>query len=87
MQATNSIAPTRKGFVNSLAETSYNTIKNYDVKLPAHASKPTSYKKAGNSPFPKWFRAEEKEKQGVSRVYRMGTTYLIPHHARNPEAR
>jgi hypothetical protein len=64
MQAANSIAATRKGFINSLAETTYQTIKNYDVKLPAHASKPTSYKKAGNSPFPQWFRAEEKEKQG-----------------------
>ncbi len=36
-QAANSIAATRKGFINSLAETSYQTIKNYDVKLPAHA--------------------------------------------------
>jgi hypothetical protein len=35
-----------------------------NVKLPAHATKPSSYKKAGNSPFPQWFRAEEKEKQG-----------------------
>jgi hypothetical protein len=60
MQAANSIAPTRKGFINTLAETSYKTITSYDVKLPAHASKPTSYKKAGNSPFPQWFRAEEK---------------------------
>jgi hypothetical protein len=35
------------------------------VKLPANATKPkTSYKKAGNSPFPQWFRAEEKEKPG-----------------------
>jgi hypothetical protein len=64
MQATNSIIPTRKGFINTLAETSFKTITNYDVKLPAHASKPTSYKKARNSPFPQWFRAEEKEKQG-----------------------
>ena len=63
-QAANSIAATRKGFINSLAETTYHTITNYDVKLPAHASKPTSYKKAGNSTFPQWFRAEEKEKQG-----------------------
>ena len=39
-------------------------IQNYDVKLPSHATKPTSYKKASNSPFPQWFRAEEKEKQG-----------------------
>jgi hypothetical protein len=63
-QATNSLAPTRKGYINNLAEESYNTIQNYDVKLPAHATKPTSYKKAGNSPYPQWFRAEEKEKQG-----------------------
>ena len=63
-QATNSIAPTRKGYINNLAEESYKTIQNYDVKLPAHATKPTSYKKAGNSPYPQWFRAEEKEKQG-----------------------
>jgi hypothetical protein len=41
------------------AEESYKTIQS-----PAHAIKPTSYKKAGNSPFPQWFRAEEKEKQG-----------------------
>ena len=64
MQAANSIAPTRKGYINSLAEASYNTITKYDVQLPAYATKPTSYKKAGNSPFPQWFRAEEKEKQG-----------------------
>jgi hypothetical protein len=64
MQATNSITLTRKGFINSLAETSYKAITSYDVKLPANATKPTSYKKAGNSPFPQWFRAEEKEKQG-----------------------
>jgi hypothetical protein len=63
-QAANSIIPTRKGYINSLAETSYQTIQNYDVKLPNHATKPTSYKKAGNSPFPQWFRAEEKEKHG-----------------------
>jgi hypothetical protein len=63
-QAANSIALTRKGFINSLAETSYKAITNYDVKLPANATKPTSYKKAENSPFPQWFRAEEKEKQG-----------------------
>jgi hypothetical protein len=60
MQAANTITPTRKGFINSLAEASYKTISNYDVKLPSHASKPTSYKKAGNSPLPQWFRAEEK---------------------------
>ncbi len=64
MLAANSITPTRKGFINTLAETTYKTITTYDVKLPAHVSKPTSYKKAGNSPFPQWFRAEEKEKQG-----------------------
>ncbi len=63
-QAANSIVPTRKGYINSLAEESYKTIQNYDVKLPSHATKPTSYKKAGSSPFPQWFRAEEKEKQG-----------------------
>jgi len=63
-QAANSITPTRKGFINSLAEMSYQTITNYDVKLPANATKSTSYKKAGNSPFPQWFRAEQKEKQG-----------------------
>ena len=63
-QAANSIVPTRKGYINSLAEETYKAIQNYDVKLPSHATKPTSYKKAGNSPFPQWFRAEEKEKQG-----------------------
>jgi hypothetical protein len=63
-QASNSITATRKGYINNLAEESYKTIQDYDVKLPAHATKPSSYKKAGNSPFPQWFRAEEKEKQG-----------------------
>ncbi len=65
-QAANSIIPARKGYINidSLAEESYKTIQNYDVKLSSHATKPTSYKKAGDSPFPQWFRAEEKEKQG-----------------------
>ncbi len=63
-QAANSISPSRKGFVNSLAEETFKAITTYDVKLPTNATKPTSYKKASNSPYPQWLRAEEKEKQG-----------------------
>jgi hypothetical protein len=38
----------------------------YDVKLPnANVPKPTSFHKAGNNPFPQWFRAEDKERNGM----------------------
>jgi hypothetical protein len=38
----------------------------YDVKLPhSKVPKPTSFHKAGNNPYPKWFRAEDKERHGM----------------------
>jgi transposase InsO family protein len=64
IQATNQIRPTRKGFINTLAETSFKTIQQYDLTLPPNATKPTSFKKAGNDPLPQWFRAEDKERNG-----------------------
>jgi hypothetical protein len=64
--AVNTIAPSRKGFINNLAEETYNTIMKYDVKLPhANVPKPTSFHKASNNPFPQWFRAEDKERNGM----------------------
>jgi hypothetical protein len=61
IQAANSIVPTRKGYINALAEEVYNTIKTYNVKLPhTNITKPTSFKKAGNLPMSQWFQAEEK---------------------------
>jgi hypothetical protein len=66
VQASNMIAPTRKGSINAIAELSYQTIKQYDTKLPStHVTKPTSFKNAGNSPHPQWFQAELKEKDGM----------------------
>jgi hypothetical protein len=64
--AANTISPTRKGYINNLAEQTYKTIMSYDVKLPnANVPKPTSFHKAGNNPFPQWFRAEDKERNGM----------------------
>jgi hypothetical protein len=66
IQATNDIAPTRKGYINKLAEEIYNTVKSYDVKLPNNkVKKPTSFKKAGNLPQTQWFQAEAKERDGM----------------------
>jgi len=63
-QAINTITPTRKGYINTLAEESFKAITQYNLKLPTHATKPTSFKQAGNQPLPQWFRAEEKEREG-----------------------
>ena len=64
-QAINTIKPTRKGYINKLAEESFKVIT-YNLKLPPNSSKPTSFKKAGNHPQPQWFRAEEKERDTIS---------------------
>jgi hypothetical protein len=65
-QTSNSITATRKGFVNTLAETTFKTIREYDTKLPnKNVRKPTGFKKAGNSEHPQWFQAEMKEKDGM----------------------
>jgi hypothetical protein len=65
-QASNAILPTRKGYINSIAEASFKAIQQYDVKLPhKNVKKPTSFKKAGNSEQPQWFQAETKEKDGM----------------------
>jgi hypothetical protein len=37
-QAINQIKPTRKGFINTLAEESYKAIRTYDLKLPANSA-------------------------------------------------
>ncbi len=38
----------------------------YDVKLPhSNVPKPTSFHKASNNPFPQWFQAEDKERNGM----------------------
>jgi hypothetical protein len=55
-QASNAIHPTRKGYINAIAEASFKAIQQYDVKLPnKHVKKPTSFKKAGNIEQPQWF--------------------------------
>ena len=63
-QAINAIKPTRKGYINTLAEESFKAITTYNLKLPPNSTKPTSFKKAGNHPQTQWFRAEEKEREG-----------------------
>jgi hypothetical protein len=63
-QATNKLTPTRKGYINTLAEESFKAITNYNLKLPPNSIKPTSFKKAGNKPLAQWFRAEAKERDG-----------------------
>jgi hypothetical protein len=49
-QAASLIRPTRKSYINRLASAMYDKIRTYEVKL-SHGtqSKPTSYRKAGNS--------------------------------------
>jgi hypothetical protein len=65
-QASNTILPTRKGYINAIAEASFKAIQQYDVKLPnKNAKKPTSFRKAGNMEQPQWFQAELKEKDGM----------------------
>jgi hypothetical protein len=64
--AAKTIAPVRKGYINNLAEQTYKAVMNYDVKLPnANVPKPTSFNKASNTPFPQWFQAEDKERNGM----------------------
>jgi hypothetical protein len=66
-QASNAILPTRKGYINSIAEASFKAIQQYDVKLPnKNVKKPTSFKKAGNSEQPQWFQAEIKVRKDSS---------------------
>ena len=63
---TSRIAPTRKGFINTLAEETYKTVMKFDVKLPnSNVPKPTSFSKASNNPYPQWFHAEDKERHGM----------------------
>ncbi len=86
-QAISQVTPTRKGYINTIAEESYKAIT-YDVKLPPHATKPTSFKKAGNTPFPQWFRAEDKERQGfLIRQSSLAPHNFICHHTRDPTPR
>jgi hypothetical protein len=63
-QATNKITPTRKGYINTLAEEFFKAITTYNLKLPPNSTKPTSFKTAGNQPLPQWFKAEAKERDG-----------------------
>jgi hypothetical protein len=65
-QAVNNITPSRKFFVDDIANEAYKQIKTYDVKLsnPLNQIAPTSYKQAGNRE-PQWFSAEDKEKDGI----------------------
>jgi hypothetical protein len=59
--ASSSITPTRKGYINAIAEASFKAIQKYDVELPnKHVRKPTSFKKAGNNEHSQWFQAELK---------------------------
>jgi hypothetical protein len=82
VQATNQITPTRKHYINQLAEQTYQTITNYDVKLPhKNVPKPTSYKKAGNTPHTQWFQAESKERDGMLKFdtwQRLDQTKITP---------
>jgi hypothetical protein len=65
-QAANLIRPTRKSYINNLASAMHDRIRTYDVKLPRGTqSKPTSYRKAGNSEQTQWFHTEDKERDGI----------------------
>ncbi len=67
-QATNNnIVPTRKGYINKLAEEIYHTVRQYDIKLPNNkVRKPTTFKKAAaNLPEILCFQVEAKERDGM----------------------
>jgi hypothetical protein len=49
-QAINTITPTRKGYINTLAEESFKAITKYSLKLPPNSTKPTSFKRLEISP-------------------------------------
>jgi hypothetical protein len=84
-QAANLIQPTRKSYINELASTMYDKIRAYDVKLPhGTQSKPTSYRKAGNSDQTQWFHAEDKERDGI---LEFGTWIRLPQDAITPAMR
>ena len=83
-QAINTIKPTRKGYINTLAEESFKAITQYNLKLPPNSTKPTSFKKAGNQPLPQWFRAEEKEREGF---LEFDTWERLPQSAITPDIR
>jgi hypothetical protein len=60
------IAPTRKGYINNLAEETYKSVMQFDVKLPnSNVPKPTSFNKASSTHYPQWFSAEDKERHGM----------------------
>ncbi len=70
------IQPSRVGFMNRLANATYQSIVNrkYDVQLPENTKAPKSYKHASNLET-QWFEAEQKEKDGM---LRFNTWFRLP---------
>jgi hypothetical protein len=63
----------------------FDKIRTYDVKLPnGTQSKPTSYRKAGNSEQTQWFHAEDKERDGI---LEFETWMRLPQNNITPEIR
>jgi hypothetical protein len=66
-------------YINNLAEESYKTIQNYDVKLPAHATNDLATRRQETHPFRvyrmgKMVQDRRKRETRIFRVYRMGKT-------------
>ncbi len=69
LQLANNIQPTRKGFMNTLAETMFKEIqpKTYNVKLPSNTVKPPKSFNNEKGREEQWFEAFKKERDGMLR--------------------
>jgi transposase InsO family protein len=67
-QSVTAVQPSRLGFMNRLANTTYQAItkRQYNLQLTKHTKAPKSYKQASNLET-QWFEAEQKEKDGMLR--------------------
>ena len=68
-QMANAIQPTRKGYMNTLAETMFREIQptKYNVKLPSNKVKPPKNFNDARTSESQWFEAFKKERDGMLR--------------------
>ncbi len=68
-QMANAIQPSRKGYMNSLAETMFRKIQpvKYNVKLPSNNATPPKNFNDARTREPQWFEAFKKERDGMLR--------------------
>jgi hypothetical protein len=83
LQLANNIQPSRKGFMNTLAETMFKAIqpKTYNVKLPSNTIKPPKSFNEARGREEQWFEAFRKERDGMLRFntwHRLDQTKVTP---------